>query len=48
LFASFRYKVNSKKLERIRYFLECQRADKLDQLSEEERQERKALIKELA
>ncbi|MFW5779959.1 MAG: MFS transporter [Bacillota bacterium] len=48
LFASLKYKVSSDRLERIRYFLEFQRADKLDQLSEEEKQEREALIKELA
>ena len=45
LFASFKYKVNSQKLTRIRYFIEARKSGK--QLTEEESKEREALVAEL-
>lgn len=48
MFASFKYKVTNAKLKRIRYFCELAEQGALDTLSEEERQERIALIEELA
>lgn len=48
MFASFKYKVTNAKLKRIRYFCELAEQGALDTLSEEERQERTALIEELA
>ena len=48
MFASFKYKVTNAKLKRIRYFCELAEQGALDTLSEEERQERIALINELA
>ena len=47
MFASFKYKVTNAKLKRIRYFCELAEQGALDTLSEEERQERIALIEEL-
>ncbi len=47
MIASFKYKVTNKKLERARYFIEANKANELDQLSDEEKSERDALIKEL-
>lgn len=46
-FASLKYKVTDKKLERIRYFNDIQREGNLDSLTEEEVAERNALIEEL-
>lgn len=46
-YAGFRYKVTDKKLERVRYFLEIQRKGETDLLSDEEKEERLSLIKEL-
>lgn len=48
MFASFKYKVTNAKLKRIRYFCELAEQGALDTLSEEEKQERIALIEELA
>lgn len=48
MFASFKYKVTNAKLKRIRYFCELAEQGALDTLSEEEKQERIALINELA
>lgn len=48
MISSFRYKVTSEKLKRIRYFNELGEQGKLGSLSEEEKAERVALIKELA
>lgn len=47
IWASLKYKVNDQKLTRIKYFLEKQRAGENDTLTEEEKQEREALLKEL-
>ncbi|MFA6866645.1 MAG: MFS transporter [Clostridia bacterium] len=47
LIASFKYKVTNKKLTRIRYFIEKRKAGLLDEMTEEEKSEREALIKEL-
>ena len=48
MFASFKYKVTNAKLKRIRYFCELAEQGALDTLSEEEKQERIALINEIA
>lgn len=49
LFASFKYKVNSQKLDRIKYFNQLRRDGVLDEeLTEEEQAEKAHLIKELA
>lgn len=48
IFASHKYKVTSAKLDRIKYFLSHQRNNTLDSLTEDEIEERKSLIKELA
>ncbi|MFW5780410.1 MAG: MFS transporter [Bacillota bacterium] len=48
LVASFRYKVNSYKLSRIRYFIERKRNKTLVSMPEEEKQERLQLVEELA
>ncbi len=48
LFFAFKYKVTDKKLERVHYFNQKARDNELDTLSEEEKAEREALIKELA
>lgn len=45
LFASFRYKITTKKLERIRYFIDARKSGQV--LTDEETQEREALIAEL-
>lgn len=45
LFASFKYKVNSEKLTRIRYFIEARKSGK--KLTDEESDEREALVAEL-
>lgn len=45
LWASFRYKINNKKLTRVRYFIEARKAGTV--LSEEEEAERTALVHEL-
>ena len=45
LFASFKYKVNSVKLTRIRYFIEARKSGK--KLTDEESEEREALVAEL-
>lgn len=45
LFASFKYKVDNKKLTRVRYFIEARKAGTV--LSEEEEAERTALVHEL-
>lgn len=47
IWASVKYKVNDKKLARIKYFLEKQRAGENDTLTEEEKAERAALLEEL-
>lgn len=47
IWASLKYKVNDQKLTRIKYFLEKQRAGENDTLTEEEKEEREALLKEL-
>ena len=47
LFASFRFKVTNKKLHRMRYFIEANKAGKLAELPAEELAEREAMIKEL-
>lgn len=47
IWASLQYKVTDKKLARIKYFLEKQRAGENDTLSDEEKAERDALLKEL-
>ena len=44
-YASFRYKINNKKLTRVRYFIEARKAG--TELSEEEEAERTALVHEL-
>ena len=45
LFASFRYKINNRKLSRVRYFIEARKSGTV--LSEEEEAERTALVHEL-
>ena len=45
LWASFKYKVDNKKLTRVRYFIEARKAGTV--LSEEEEAERTALVHEL-
>ncbi len=45
LFASFRYKINNRKLSRVRYFIEARKAGTV--LTEEEEAERTALVHEL-
>ncbi len=47
-FASFRYKVDNKKLVRIRYFIERKKANTLPSMPQEEKDERLALAEELA
>ena len=47
IWASLKYKVTDKKLTRIKYFLEKQRAGENDTLTDEEKAEKDALIKEL-
>ena len=47
IWASLKYKVTDKKLTRIKYFLEKQRAGENDMLTDEEKAEKDALIKEL-
>ena len=47
IWASVKYKVTDKKLARIKYFLEKQRAGENDTLTEEEQAERQALLEEL-
>lgn len=47
-FASFRYKVTNRKLARIKYFNEKVEADLYDTLTEEEKEERRQLISQLA
>ena len=47
LFSSFKFRVNNKKLERMRYFIDLNRAGKLDEITEEEKAEREGLIHEL-
>ena len=47
IWASLQYKVTDKKLTRIKYFLEKQRAGENDTLTDEEKAEREALLKEL-
>ncbi len=46
-FASVKYKVTDKKLERVRYFNDIHREGKEDTLTQEELQEKTALLKEL-
>lgn len=48
MFASFKYKVNNEKLERIRYFLDHQHSGFLEELSAEEKSEMEVLLNELA
>ena len=47
IWASLQYKVTDKKLMRIKYFLEKQRAGENETLTDEEKAERDALLKEL-
>lgn len=47
LFASFKFKVNNQKLTRMRYYIDLNRDGKLADITEEEKVEREALIKEL-
>lgn len=47
MFASLKYKVNNKKLTRIRYFVERKKAGTLSSMTDEEKTERLALAKEL-
>ena len=47
IWASVKYKVTDKKLARIKYFLEKQRAGENDTLTEEEKAEKQALLEEL-
>ena len=47
LFSSFKFRVNNKKLERMRYFIDINREGRLEEITEEEKAERDALIKEL-
>lgn len=48
LMASFKFKINNKKLVRIRYFIEKNKEGLLSKLSEDEKQERISLISELS
>lgn len=48
LFASFKYKVDNKKLTRIRYFIERKKAGTLTTMTDEEKEERLILVEELA
>ena len=45
--ASFRYKITDKKLDRARYFIDKVKEEGVDSLTEEEAEERNALINEL-
>ncbi|MBO7156330.1 MAG: MFS transporter [Clostridia bacterium] len=45
--ASFRYKINDKKLDRARYFIDKVKSEGIDSLNEEEAAERNALVAEL-
>ncbi|MBR1746919.1 MAG: MFS transporter [Clostridia bacterium] len=47
LFASFRYKITTKKLIRVKYFLDHQHNGTVDQLTDEEKEEMEKLAKEL-
>ena len=47
LFSSFKFRVNNKKLERMRYFIDLNREGMLDEITDEERVEREELIHEL-
>jgi len=47
LVSSFKFRVNNKKLERMRYFIDLNREGKLGDITEEEKAERDALVKEL-
>ena len=47
LFSSFKFRVNNKKLERMRYFIDINREGRLEEITDEEKAERDALIKEL-
>ena len=47
LFASFQYKVTTKKLTRVKYYLDHMHNGTLDQLTEEEKAEMEKLCKEL-
>ena len=47
IWASLKYKVTDQKLTRIKYYLEKQRAGENDTLTDEEKAEKEALIKEL-
>ncbi|MDE6189273.1 MAG: MFS transporter [Clostridia bacterium] len=47
IWASLKYKVNDQKLTRIKYFLEKQRAGENENLTDEEKAERAALLEEL-
>ncbi len=47
LFSSFQFKVNNKKLTRMRYFMDANREGRLLDLPEEELAERETLVKEL-
>ncbi len=47
LFSSFQFKVNNKKLTRMRYFMDANREGRLLELPAEELAEREALVKEL-
>lgn len=48
LWASFQYKVDNRKLMRIRYFVEKKKAGELAEMTDEEKQERLDLAEELA
>ncbi len=48
LISSFKFKINNKKLIRIRYFIEKNKEGLLSDLTEEEKQERLSLISELS
>ena len=47
LFSSLKYKVTDKKLARMRYFIEKVKKGGLESLTEDERIEREAMVKEL-
>ena len=47
MFASFKFKVTNKKLTRMRYFMDLNRAGQLDTITEEEAAERDQMIAEL-